>query len=810
MNQEIKPLTLEQLASPCNSQQFTFTTSDELPDFPGMIGQERAIDAMAFGVGMQHPGYNLYLMGPAGVGKHTLLKSFLDKAAAQRPAADDWCYVFNFDNPQKPNAIRLPAGRGRHFRDDMRQMVEDLRTAIPSAFETEQYHARLQEIHEELREKAQTAFNGLADEAKKHNIVIIRAGDEYSFSPVKDNRAMTPEEYENLPKEEQQRIEEIVQVLEERLRNILHQRSQWQKEARERIKALNREVGMYAAAHLVQAVKDEYQDVDEVAEYLDAILEDVIDNLHEFRATEQPQRLVELFSEQPSVQRYQVNLLVDNSEASGAPIIYEDNPMFQSLVGRVEYLAQMGTLVTDFQLIKPGCLHKANGGFLVLDALKVLLQPYAWEALKRILFSKEINIQSLAEMFGLVNTVSLEPEPIPLDIKVILVGDRYLYYLLLAHDKEFEELFKVDVDFSESMDCNPETFQVYAQVLATQIRKNKLLPFERNAIVRVIEQGMREVEDSTRISTHMSSVTDLLREADFWAKQASQTTVRAEDVQTAIDKQIYRADRARERLYDEIAKGTIMISVSGTTVAQVNGLFVIELGNFLFSQPARITATVRLGDGEIIDIEREVELGGAIHSKGVMILSAYLGAHYAKIKPLSMSATLVFEQSYGQVEGDSATVGELCTLLSAIGRLPVKQSLAVTGSANQHGQVQAIGGVNEKIEGFFDICRAQGLTGEQGVIIPRTNVAHLMLREDVKQAVADKRFFIYPVETVDQAISLLTGLPAGERDAEGYFPPGTVNYAVEEQLLLMAELKHEAEKKDEHHEEQHDEEQTSD
>ena len=468
----------------------------------------------------------------------------------------------------------------------------------------------------------------------------------------------------------------------------------------------------------------------------------------------------------------------------------------------------MGTLVTDFRFIKAGALHKANGGYLIVDAQKLLTQPNSWETLKRVLVAKKINIESLGDAVGLVNTVSLEPEPIPLDIKVILVGSRNLYYILEEDDPEFSELFKVEVDFSETIDCSKESLNEYAQVIATMVRKNKLFAFDLDAVKRVIKYGMRQIEDTTQLSMHMHSMLDLLVESDHWSKKEKRSIVRSSDVQLAIDKQIYRADRGREQIYDEISKGTILIDVSGEKVGTVNGLFVIETGRLEFAQPARITANVRIGDGDIIDIEREVDLGGSVHSKGVLILSSYLGSHYATNKPLSFSASLVFEQSYGPVDGDSASVGELCTLLSAISKVPVKQSLAITGSVDQHGNVQVIGGINEKIEGFYDICKQKSFTGEQGVIIPERNIPHLVLRDDVIDAIEKNQFFIYPIKTVDDAISLLTGLPAGERNEKGEFPKESINYKVEQRLLELAELKHEDHQKDEHCHDEHDDKET--
>ena len=800
---QIKALSAQQLRSFCELAEFNFSTTNDIPDFEGIVGQDRAIDALTFAVEIDRPGYNMYLMGSTGLGKHTLLKRFLDEASAEQNVADDWCYVFNFDDPQKPKAINLPAGQGRQFRDDMRQLVQDLQTAIPSAFESEQYYTRQQEVRDTLKEKTHAAFSSLEEEAKKHDVVFLpsRTGeDDLTFAPIKEGKQLSAEEYDKLSDKEKKQFEEVIDVLEERLNTLIRQRNQWQKEAREKITEINREVGMFASAHLIDEVKVKYKEIKEITYYLMDVQEDVINGLYEFREQEHAEVNYESGEDYFGFQHYEINLIVDNEHNNGAPIFHEDNPMHQNLLGRVEYISQMGTQVTDYRFIKPGALHKANGGYLIIDAHKLLSQPYSWEALKRVLVAKEITIQSFGDAAGLVNTVSLEPEPIPLDIKVVLVGSRALYYLLEEDDPEFSELFKVEVDFSESIDCTKESLNQYAQVIATLLRKNNLAAFELNAVKCVIEYGMRQIEDTTQLSTHMHSMLDLLIESDYWARKndKSKTIVKREDVQTAIDKQIYRADRSRDRTYDEIKKGIVIIDVRGEKVATVNGLFVIETGRIEFAQPARITATVRIGDGDIIDIEREVDLGGSLHSKGVLILSSYLGSYYATGKPLSLSASLVFEQSYANVDGDSATVGELCALISAISKVPVKQSFAITGSADQHGNVQAIGGINEKIEGFFDICKQQGLTGEQGVILPATNISHIILRDDVVEAIERKEFMLYPINTVDEAISLLTGLPAGERNAEGEFPENSVNYKVEQRLLELAELKHEDHQRDEH------------
>jgi len=622
---------------------------------------------------------------------------------------------------------------------------------------------------------------------------VIRTPTGFVLAPTRNNEVINPEEFEKLPESEHQKIESSITELQEKLHSALHQIPKFEQEGREKIRALNTEVAIFAVEHLIDEPRKKFADLPQIVNFLNAVQKDIIENVNEFLAPpENPLAAmmgipVPLGSKDSSLlRRYQVNVLVDHSENHGASVVYEDHPTYQNLMGQVEYMAHLGALSTDFNLIRPGALHRANGGYLILDAYKMLMQPYAWDALKRSLLSSQIRIESLGQMLSLVSTVSLEPEPIPLDVKVVLVGERLLYYLLCSFDSEFSELFKVAADFEEHMDRGPDTDLSYAQLIGAIARREGLLPFDRGAVGRVIEHSSRMAGDSQKVLTHRRTLADLLREADYWAREAAQLTVRAEDIQHAIDSQIRRADRMRERFLEEVLRGTLLIDTQGEKIGQVNGLSVIELAQFAFGHATRITARVRMGKGEVIDIEREVELSGPIHSKGVLILSGFLGARYAADQPLSLSASLVFEQSYGAVEGDSASSAELYALLSALAGLPIKQTLAVTGSVNQHGQVQAIGGVNEKIEGFFDLCKARNLDG-QGVIIPASNVRHLMLRHDVVDAVQAGKFKIYSVESIDQGIEILTGVPAGERDSSGKFPADSVNQRVEARLIEFAE-----------------------
>jgi lon-related putative ATP-dependent protease len=789
---KIKPLSARKLCQECKPSQFKFKTTDELEDLTEVLGQERAVEAIQFGIGIQREGYNLFALGPSGTGKRTTIGQFLDLKAAAEPIPPDWVYVNNFEQPHKPRAMRLPSGQGVVLHGDMEELIEELRTAIPAAFESEDYRTRKQEVEEEFKEQQEQTFTEIQKKAQERNVSLIRTPVGLAFAPLRDGEVVSPEEFQKLPEEERKQVEATITGLQEQLQEAIYQVRQWEREAREKMKGLDREVAMFAVGHFIDELREKYVELPEVVDYLNAVQEDVIENVEEFRKAEEAPQIMGIplppsLVGVPLFRRYQVNVIIDHSESKGAPVIYEDHPNYNNLVGRVEHIAQMGALVTDFNLIKPGALHRANGGYLILDAREVLLQPYAWEGLKRVLRSGEVRIESLGQVLSLVSTVSLEPDPIPLDVKVILIGERLLYYLLYQYDPDFGELFKVEADFDEEMARTSDNNQVYARLIATLVRKNRLRPFDRKAVAQVITRSSRLAGDAEKLSVHLLSISDLLREADYWADVAGNGVVTAADVQRAIEAQTRRADRVRERVQEQIQRGTILIDTDGERVGQINGLSVLMLGGFAFGQPNRITARVRLGKGEVVDIEREVELGGPIHSKGVFILSGFLGARYAADRPFSLSASLVFEQSYSGVEGDSASMAELCALLSALAETSIKQSLAVTGSVNQHGEAQPIGGVNEKIEGFFDICKARGLTGGQGVIIPASNVQHLMLRRDVVEAVKAGQFRVYAVETVDQAIELLTGIPAGERDRKGNFPEGGINQRVEARLIDLAE-----------------------
>ncbi len=781
------PLGIDLLSRRCAPERLPFETTAELKDPDVALGQERAMGALRFGTDIRGEHYNIYALGPTGLGKHLTVSKYLQQRAAAEAVPSDWCYVHNFAEPHKPRALRLPAGHGARLRLSMTSLIEELKVALPAALESDDFRTRHDAIIEGTKKQQSGLLEKLQDDAQAAGIALLRTPIGFTFAPAKRGEVLTPAQFEQLPADEQKRLQAVMEQFGHRLEEVLRQMPRLEQDTRAAVRALVREVTTHVVDHMFADLRKAYDGIGVVLDHLEAVRRDVIENANEFRQTEaeteRPFGLAEDGGEMISaLRRYRVNLLVDHSASQGAPVYYEDHPTHENLAGRIEHLSRFGALMTDFNLIKPGALHLANGGYLVIDAVRVLTQPMAWEELKRTLRARRIRIESIGQILSLVSTVSLDPEPIPLDVKVVLVGDRQIYYLLSAVDPDFDELFKVPADFSDDMERSAADEQAFCRYLAALQREERLSPLDRGAAARVIDHASRLSEDSRKLSIHRQALADLLRESDYWARQRKSAVIAAEDVKQAIDAKIGRADRVRERIYEQIRRGTLMVATSGAVTGQVNGLAVTQLGGFSFGFPSRITARTRLGRGQLIDIEREVKLGGPIHSKGVLILQGFLGARYAADRPLSLHASLVFEQSYSGVDGDSASAAELCALLSSLADAPILQSLAITGSVDQNGRIQPIGGVNEKIEGFFDVCRQAGLTGEQGVLVPAANVEHLMLRDEVVEACAAGKFHVYAIATIDEALSLLTGSTAGERDGTGQFPEGSLNRRVEQRL----------------------------
>jgi lon-related putative ATP-dependent protease len=788
-----RPLAAAALARRCDPGALGFATTAELDGPGGIVGQERAAQALAFGVGVAHEGYNVFVMGAAGSGRRTLVQNALAERARAAAAPPDWVYVNNFAAPHQPIAIALPAGRGAALKRDMEHLLEELRAAIPAMFESEEYAHRVEQIDAQFTERHERELGALGADASREHIALLRTPAGFTFAPLKDGEVIAAEDFAKLPEAERQRIGDTIAGLQQRLEKLVRAGLRWRKERNEQVRELTRDMILFSVGQLIEELTQRYTGLPKVVEYLGAVRTDVLENADDFRRPEGGPGILGLGAQSAGreLRRYAVNLLVDRSGATGAEVVFADHPTYANLAGRVEHVQHLGTLVTDFTLVKAGALHRANGGYLVLDALKVLTQPFAWDALKRTLTRREIRIESLGELWGVASTVSLEPEPIPLTVKVVLLGERQLYYLLQGLDPDFRQLFEVVADFEEVHDRTAETSAAFARMIAGLVRHDGLLPLDREAVARAIDYAARRAGDARKLSADVGALARLLREADFLARQAQRSAVAASDLEGAIAAQRARADRLKRRVHESILRGTVLIDTAGAKVGQVNGLSVIELGEFPFAEPTRITATTRVGDGRVIDIQREADLGGSIHSKGVMILSQFLAARFSGNRPHSLAASLAFEQTYARVDGDSASLAELCALLSSLAGLPIRQSLAVTGSVNQLGEVQAIGAVNEKIEGFFDICAARGLTGAEGVIIPAANVEHLMLDERVVAAAADGRFGVYAVRHVDEAIALLTGAPAGEPEFTTAGPQHTVNGRVSARLQELAALRRE-------------------
>ncbi|MEH6455275.1 MAG: ATP-binding protein [Cocleimonas sp.] len=767
------------------------TTADVDNSVYDVIGQDRALSAIDFAVGINRDNYNLYLAGSKGLGKYEVIQRVLEQHIPDKNPSPDWCYVDNFEEFYKPIAIEIPAGKGIELRDDMAQLVDDLIIAVPAVYENDDYRNSAMEVESAAEDRKAQAFAKLAERADAEGITMINTPTGYTIVPIDDGKPMPEEKFLKLSEKKQKETQAKIDELKEDLKKLIIQIPTWEKETREKYKLVNTAFAASAVQPFLQALKDKYADIPKIKKYLDKVSSDIVLNMQFFIPDNSQLNMLGGQAAPRSVElrRYEVNVLVNNSKLESVPIVYENNPTYNNLIGRIEHVAQDGALITDFTLIKPGSLHKANGGYLIIDMHNLLMNQFAWEGLKRTLYAKEIRLETLERMLSLVSTVSLEPEAIPLDVKVVLVGDRHLYHLLKTYDPEFNELFKATADFSESFDRSEESIDQLAQLISALASKEKVRPINRQGVARIIEQCSRETGDAEKLSLHMGQLKDLILESDYWANKQSKSRVGKEQVQQAIDARINRADQMQHQIREQILRGVVLIDTDGVCVGQINGLAVYQLGDYSFGQPSRITATARLGQGSVLDIEREIKMGGPIHSKGVMILSSCLANRYARNSPLPVSATLVFEQNYGGVDGDSASIAEFCALISALTDIPIKQFFAVTGSINQHGETQAIGGVNQKIEGFFDVCKARGFSKEQGVIIPHSNLKHLMLRADVVKAVKDKQFSIHTVEHVDDALELLLNMDIGKLDKNNNYPEGTINYRVIERLQELHELR---------------------
>jgi lon-related putative ATP-dependent protease len=806
MERKARELTPDELSFVCDLAQFKFETTDDLPELQRIIGQDRAVRAIDFGVEIPSYGFNIYAMGSAGTGKTTTVHTFLERRADQEPVPDDWCYVNNFVDPKRPRAIQLPAGYGNQLRDDMAEFILDLQRNIPSTFDSEDYQQRAEAIVRELEGARNQRLKELEAEVGGRGFALVQTAMGLVVAPVVEGQVLSPDQYAQLSEEVQSGFEAHRQDLQHELEHAMREVRGLEKQTKEKIRALNKEVAHFIVGECIDDLDEKYADFDEVIEYLAEVRKDAADSVADFQQggeTDQETEANEMPPRPPRkpvdpFRRYRVNVIVDHSRSQGAPIVYSTNPTYRNLIGRIEQEIHFSMLTTDFTHIQAGSLHQANGGYLVVNAYDLLGYPFSWDALKRTIKNQKIRIEMMDEALPVTATTALEPEPIPIKAKVILIGDIGTYYTLYNLDEDFRKLFKVRADFGYTMDRTPEALQSYAEFVASRVREDNLIPFDRTAVAKVIEFGARVAEDKEKLAARFVDVVEVIQEASHWASKNGQEVVTGADVDQAVEERRFRASHLEEQLQQRILEGTIHIQTEGEAVGQVNGLSVLNMADYEFGTPSRISARTYMGRGGVVAIDREANLTGNIHNKGVLILQGYLGGKYAREKALSLAASLTFEQNYERIEGDSASSTELYAMLSSLSGLPIRQDLAVTGSVDQQGRVQAIGGATVKIEGYFDICQARGLTGTQGVLIPADNIRHLVLRPDVVAAVVNGKFHIYAVETIDQGIELLTGVPAGEADEEGNYPEGTVNYLVQQRLLEMAEeRKEEKEKTDE-------------
>lgn len=784
----MKSLSLHQLYKACVLKDFPFKTTRQLEPLAEIVGQNRAQEAVRFALAMPHGGYNVYAVGRNGLGKRTMMLRYLEHHADTDQQCHDWCYVANFEEPREPKVLKLPAGRGSQLRQDMDRLMGRLVKVIPQTFDSDSFLERAEQLKSEYAGKQEEALEKVARQAKRKKISLtVTTPGGYRLVAMNGDDPHTAETFAALTPEQRDQFEADIDKLEKKLRQTLRKVADWEQEYAERQQLLNQETLESVTGHQLDELVARYGDQPDVVAYLEAVRTDLADNLDIFLDENEEQAAIAYASlDKKLPRRYQINVLV-HQKTGDVPVVVEDNPTYHNLFGYVENVTYKGTVFTDFTLVRPGSLHRANGGYLLMDAIKVLEQPFVWDGLKRALRSRSMQINSLEREMTLSGTISLEPEAIPLDVKIVLFGDRETWMLLQEYDAEFAELFRVTADFENEMDRTPESQLQYAKFIASLVKEKGLLHCNRKAVARVIEYSARMAEHQDRLSLHAADIANLLRESDYWARQAGAKLIDSDHIEQALASARYRSSRIRDQFYESIRDGSTLLSTSGECVGQINALSVLSTGGFEFGLANRITATTYYGGGDILDIERDAKLGGNLHSKGVMILSAWLASRFAVTDPLHLSASITFEQNYGEVDGDSASLAELCALISSLSGIAIRQDLAITGSVNQFGEVQPIGGVNEKVEGFYQACQLTGARPQQGVIVPTINVQNLMLDAEVLDAVRRRQFAVYAVASVDDAVSLLMGRPAGEPDRDGQYPMGSVYGAIQQRLEKMRE-----------------------
>jgi lon-related putative ATP-dependent protease len=782
----VKKLKPEELKKICKSSSFPFKTTEDYDFEHEPVHQERAVGSIEFGLNVKSDGYNIFVCGEAGTGRNTQVKKVVYELASSQKTPNDWVYVYNFVHEDEPVALSLQAGSGKVLRRDMEEMVKDLKIEIPKAFESEDYEKRKHDLLSEYKQKRESTLQEIEDKAEDEGFALKQTATGVVLVPRIGDKPMSSEEYEELPDDEKEGIEKKKGDLHVRIEQVLNEVRNMEKEAKLKINDLEREVTLFSVRHMIDELRFKYRESEDVIKHLNRVQEDILKNIDIFKEDEEAIGMPMLGVRPPSKEnvfkKYQVNVLVDHSYSEGAPVIVEQNPTYYNLLGRIEYAAQFGSMTTDFTMIAPGALHKANGGYLILQAMDVLSAFMAWDALKRVIRNHEIKVEDINEQFRVITTTSLKPRPIPCDIKVIMVGPRWLYQLLYQHDENFRKMFKVKADFEVAMGRDPGKIKKYAAFIKVRCDEEGLRHFDRKAVAKIVEYGSRIAGDQDKLSACFMDIADILRESNYWAGQDHAQYVQANHLEKAIQEKVYRSNLLEEKIGEMIENGVIMIDTDGERVGQINGLAVYDMGEYMFGKPSRITVRTYIGEKGVVDIERQVKMGGNIHSKGVMILTGYIGEQFAQNHPLNLNASICFEQSYNGVDGDSASSTEAYCLLSSLSGRPLRQDIAVTGSMNQHGMIQPIGGVNQKIEGFYHVCKINGLTGKQGVMIPKQNMRHLMLKDEVIKAVEKGKFHIWAVSTIDEGIELLTGMKAGAVNKNGKYPTGTIKYLVSKRL----------------------------
>ncbi|KJJ83541.1 peptidase S16 lon domain-containing protein [Candidatus Omnitrophus magneticus] len=786
----LKKLNIEDLKASSDPSLFPFKTTEDYIFDNEPPHQERGVNAIEFGLNIKAEGYNIFVCGSNGTGRNTQVKKAVYEIASREKTPGDWLYVYNFAQEDEPLAITLPAGMGKTFKKDIEEMISELKIEIPKSFESEDYEKRKHVLIKEYKQKRENVLDEIEKKAFEEGFVLKQSATGVILVPRVNTKPMEPSEYEKLPDNEKEKIERKKSELHILIEQVLTEVRVMEKDVKKNIKELEKEVTLFAVRHIIDDLRAKYKEYEDIIQHLNRVQKNIISNLDSFKEEEEMPAQnflgVKNITKENVFKRYEINLLVDNSEIKGAPIVIEPNPTYYNLLGRIEYVAQFGSMTTDFSMISAGDLHKANGGYLILQAMDLATTFMSWDALKKVIKNHQIKMEDINEQFRIISTTSLKPQPIPSDIKIVMIGPPWLYEMLYRYDEDFRKMFKIKADFSREMDKDSEKIKKYISFIKARCEEEQLRHFDRNAVAKIVEYGSRLVEDKNKLSAHFVAIADIARESNFWAGKDNAKYVHDKHVEKAIQEKIYRSNLIEEKISELINNNVLMIDVAGEKIGQINGLAVYEIGGYSFGKPSRITVSTYIGKSGVIDIERQVNMGGNIHSKGVMILSGYFGQKFAQEQPLNFTANICFEQSYDGIEGDSASSTEAYCLLSSLSGVPLKQYIAVTGSMNQHGEIQPVGGINQKIEGFYHVCKIKGLTNEQGVLIPQANVQHLMLKDEVIKAVQEGKFHIWAVSSLDEGIEILTGKTAGEKTSDGKYPKDTINFIVNEKLKDFA------------------------